>query len=89
MEPCPFCHVKPERVVAETGLTLTIRHGFPVTSGHTPVIPRRHFANFFDSNGAEVAEIWLARRLAAAELTRQVQAPQVPESLWAPPPVGR
>jgi len=71
MQDCPFCDVQPERVVAETALTLTIRDGFPVSPGHTLVIPRRHFADLFDASEAEIAEIWQALRLAATELTRE------------------
>ena len=67
---CPFCDVQPERVVAETALTLTIRDRFPVSPGHSLVIPRRHFDDLFDASEGEIAEIWQALRLAAADLTR-------------------
>ncbi len=66
---CPFCHPDPRRIVAESPLTLTIRDAFPVAPGHTLICPRRHFADFFDPTPAEMAEVWQARRQAAADLT--------------------
>ncbi|MBK1700426.1 HIT family protein [Thiococcus pfennigii] len=74
MDDCPFCRIDPARIVAETALTQTIRDGFPVSPGHTLVIPKRHFADFFEATDAEAAEIWQALRTAAAELTGE-QAP--------------
>ena len=71
MDDCPFCRIEPARIVAETELTLTIRDGFPVSPGHTLVIPKRHFADFFEATDAEAAEIWKALRAAATALTRE------------------
>lgn len=71
MDDCPFCEIEPGRMIAETALTLTIRDAFPVSPGHTLVIPKRHFSDLFAAREAEVAAIWHALRLAAAELTRQ------------------
>lgn len=68
-EDCPFCHVAAERVVAESALTLTIRDAFPVSPGHTLVIPKRHFAGLFEATADEIAEIWQALRLAADDLS--------------------
>lgn len=68
---CPFCDVQPERIVAETALTMTLRDGFPVAPGHTLIIPKRHFADLFDASDVEAAEIWQAIRDAAAELTER------------------
>jgi diadenosine tetraphosphate (Ap4A) HIT family hydrolase len=39
--------------------------GFPVTAGHTLVIPRRHVADYFDLSAEEV--------VACHELTREVR----------------
>ena len=38
---CPFCHPKPQRIVAESLLCLTLLDGFPVSTGHIPSVPRR------------------------------------------------
>jgi diadenosine tetraphosphate (Ap4A) HIT family hydrolase len=68
-EDCPFCQVAAERAVAESALTLTMRDAFPVSPGHTLVIPKRHFAGLFEATADEIAEIWQALRLAAADLS--------------------
>jgi diadenosine tetraphosphate (Ap4A) HIT family hydrolase len=65
---CPFCQPAPERVVAETSLTITLRDGFPVSPGHTLVVPKRHFPDLFEADPEEVAQIWQALRQAAQEL---------------------
>lgn len=50
---CPFCELDPGRVIAENGSCLAIRDGFPVSPGHTLIIPRRHVASYFDLTDAE------------------------------------
>ena len=68
---CPFCQPAPERSVAETSLTVTLRDGFPVSPGHTLVVPKRHFPDFFEATAEEIAEIWQALRQAAKELASE------------------
>ena len=46
--PCPFCNLPPERVVASNVHGLVVRDGFPVSPGHTLVLPRRHMGSFFE-----------------------------------------
>ena len=67
-EDCPFCQIAAECVEAESALTLTIRDTFPVSPGHTLIVPKRHFADLFDATPDEIAEIWLALRNAADDL---------------------
>ena len=42
---CRFCNLPKERVVIETETTQAFLDAFPVTEGHTLVIPRRHVAS--------------------------------------------
>jgi len=43
---CIFCY--PDReIIAEDDFCYAIRDGFPVSPGHTLVIPRRHIEDFF------------------------------------------
>jgi ATP adenylyltransferase len=53
---CPFCDNSEygSRLVAEEPLAVAIKDGYAVTKRHTLVIPRRHVADYFDLNGAEV-----------------------------------
>jgi diadenosine tetraphosphate (Ap4A) HIT family hydrolase len=45
--------VEAGRVLAENELALALADAFPVSPGHTLVIPRRHVADFFELSGAE------------------------------------
>ena len=68
---CPFCTLEPERIIAETELTVTIRDGFPVSPGHTLIIPKRHVASFFDVTDDERNELLLALASSKQELDRE------------------
>lgn len=46
--PCSFCTLSAERIVAESLMGFVIRDAYPVSPGHTLVIPRRHIASFFE-----------------------------------------
>jgi len=54
---CVFCSLGPDRVVAENELSVAIRDGFPVTPGHTLIIPKRHVADYFDLHTPELNAI--------------------------------
>ena len=51
--PSPFLHIPPERWVAANALAFAVRDGFPVTPGHTLVIPRRLVATWFEASRDE------------------------------------
>jgi diadenosine tetraphosphate (Ap4A) HIT family hydrolase len=70
---CPFCEISADRILAETALAVTIADGFPVSPGHTLVIPKRHIASPFDTTEAEMAAIWQAIRNAAERLGTEHQ----------------
>jgi ATP adenylyltransferase len=44
---CLFCAIDPSRITATNELAYAIRDGFPVTEGHTLVIPKRHVEDYF------------------------------------------
>ena len=53
-KPCPFCTLPSERIVDQNDLALVIRDGFPVSPGHTLVIPKRHVGSFFELDQDEI-----------------------------------
>ena len=65
---CPFCSVSSSDVVWSSDLAFAIRDRYPVTEGHTLVIPRRHVETYFDASGQEQAELWRAVEAVKAEL---------------------
>lgn len=46
--PCPFCILPAERIVVGNTRAMMIRDGFPLSPGHTLILPRRHIGSFFE-----------------------------------------
>src|SRR5262245_29488637 len=65
---CPFCTLPESRIVARSKLSMTIRDGYPVSPGHTLLIPNRHVADWFDLGIEEMADLLAATREAKAVL---------------------
>lgn len=54
MDKCVFCEsVSAERIIYEDSTWIAILDGFPVSKGHTILIPKRHCETFFDLNDVE------------------------------------
>jgi len=51
--PCPFCNLPESRIVLANELAIAIRDGFPISPGHTLVLPRRHIDSFFAATKEE------------------------------------
>jgi diadenosine tetraphosphate (Ap4A) HIT family hydrolase len=56
--PCPFCNVEPERIVAENSLAIAVLDNYPVSEGHTLVVPREHKASLFELSAQTQAAMW-------------------------------
>ena len=52
-KPCPFCTLPKERVIDSNHHGMVIRDGFPISPGHTLVIPNRHIGSFFELSPEE------------------------------------
>lgn len=50
---CPFCHLPPKRILLSYNVGCVVRDVFPVSPGHTLVIPKRHMGSFFDLSDDE------------------------------------
>ena len=48
MKECIFCNLDESRVEIENNLALSFKDLYPVTKGHSLVIPKRHVQSFFD-----------------------------------------
>lgn len=51
--PCPFCTLPAVRIVAQNEYGLWIYDGFPISPGHSLIIPKRHIGSFFEASAAE------------------------------------
>ena len=54
---CPFCNLPKERVWFDSQDSLAILDGFPLTTGHTLVIPRRHVGSIFELPQEELTHL--------------------------------
>jgi len=54
MKNCLFCSIDAARIIAANDLAYAIRDGFPVTEGHTLIIPKRHVVDYFGLSKDEV-----------------------------------
>lgn len=52
IDSCPFCAIDPARSRAEDELIVSYLDGFPISSSHTLILPRRHIAALFDATKA-------------------------------------
>jgi diadenosine tetraphosphate (Ap4A) HIT family hydrolase len=73
MQLCPFCQLPPERITGANGLGLMIRDAYPVSPGHTLIIPKRHIGSFFELTPDERNALLELLEQAQEELQRRHQ----------------
>jgi diadenosine tetraphosphate (Ap4A) HIT family hydrolase/5-methylcytosine-specific restriction endonuclease McrA len=71
---CVFCDIAPDRIIDQNELCYAVRDKFPVTPGHSLVIPKRHVADFFglwqpERNGVNFLLKRLEERIRADDRT--------------------
>ena len=69
--PCPFCALPAGRIVHARESAVVIRDGFPVSPGHSLVIPRRHVSSFFEVTDDERNDLLSLLAEARDDLDRQ------------------
>lgn len=70
---CPFCQLDAACIVFSDDVALVIRDAFPVSPGHTLIIPRRHVGSFFELTPPERARMFELLTQAKAELDGTLQ----------------
>jgi diadenosine tetraphosphate (Ap4A) HIT family hydrolase len=55
---CPFCNPDPGRIYAENDAAIAFPDAYPISEGHTLIVPKRHVASLFDLSEAEQAAVW-------------------------------
>jgi diadenosine tetraphosphate (Ap4A) HIT family hydrolase len=55
---CPFCRLEMNRIQLENELAVAFLDAFPVTQGHTLIVPKRHVTSLFDLPEQEQAAVW-------------------------------
>jgi len=70
---CPFCTLPPERIIDSNELAIVIRDGYPVSPGHTLVIPKRHIGSWFEITPKEQSAMLELLQSAKARLEAEHQ----------------
>ena len=55
---CPFCDISRDAVIDELGHAFAIRDRYPVSCGHTLVLPKAHVKSLFGLDAEAQADIW-------------------------------
>ncbi len=58
MSNCPFCTISTSQIIISNPVAIVFRDGFPVSEGHTLVVPRRHVESLFDLSAEDQALVW-------------------------------
>lgn len=69
---CPFCTLVPDRIILSNDHALAIRDCFPISKGHTLIIPKRHIASLFEATTEEQAALLNLLGLARQQLLNEL-----------------
>ncbi|MDN5250330.1 HIT family protein [Betaproteobacteria bacterium LSUCC0117] len=72
MNECAFCKLPRERVAASSEHGMVIRDAYPISDGHTLIIPKRHIGSFFDLTSAELSDLFALLNNAKTNLDREL-----------------
>jgi diadenosine tetraphosphate (Ap4A) HIT family hydrolase len=50
---CPFCFTEDSRIILSNSHAFAIYDAYPVSPGHSLIIPRRHISSFFEATSEE------------------------------------
>jgi diadenosine tetraphosphate (Ap4A) HIT family hydrolase len=72
---CPFCNLDSSLVYAANGLAVAVLDAYPVSPGHTLIMPKRHFESLFEATEEERSALF---DLLAEVRRRLLHSPQPP-----------
>ena len=55
---CPFCNPNKSRTILTNDHAIAFQDGFPVTPGHSLIVPKRHITSFFEATREEQAALF-------------------------------
>jgi diadenosine tetraphosphate (Ap4A) HIT family hydrolase len=75
MKSCIFCDFTKgsHRIIAENELVWAVLDNFPVSRGHTLIVPKRHVEYFFDLSEAEVSAAFRMIKRVREQLDAEIQ----------------
>lgn len=67
---CPFCGLAPERIQAENEVAVWIYDGFPISPGHSLIVPKKHVRSFFEITESEQLALMSLLSIARTSIDR-------------------
>jgi hypothetical protein len=58
MPACPFCSLDPSRKWLGNENAIAFADAYPITDGHTLVVPRRHVSSIYELTGEQQSAVW-------------------------------
>lgn len=74
-KPCPFCTLPTERIIDSNEFGVVIRDGYPISEGHTLIIPKRHIGSFFETTQDEKLALLTLLESAQKQLKKEFNPP--------------
>ncbi len=75
MDKCAFCGLEKaidkSRIIYQDSVWMAILDGYPVTKGHTLLIPKRHCETYFDLNSEELERLRTLIKMIKAHLDEE------------------
>lgn len=71
---CPFCALSHERILFRNDTAIVIRDGFPLSAGHSLILPVRHIASLWEATAEEQSSLLEALFEARASVASQFKA---------------
>jgi len=68
---CFFCQLDNNQIIFQDDLVMTFRDDFPISQGHTLIIPKRHIPSLFEATEAEQMALLHALQVARKDLNQQ------------------
>lgn len=70
---CPFCSIDASRIHLANEQASAFPDLYPVSQGHTLVVPHRHLSSVFDLDPGELEELWILVGRVRAQLQRELK----------------
>jgi diadenosine tetraphosphate (Ap4A) HIT family hydrolase len=69
---CPFCVINSDRIWLEDAVGVVLYDAYPVSKGHTLVVPKNHVASIYGLTGADRLALWQLADYARLQLQEEL-----------------
>ena len=69
---CPFCHLETTKIWISNKCGIALRDGFPISPGHTLIVPKQHVRSLFDLPTEIQQSIWELVAVVRSSLTQEL-----------------